>query len=630
MATRTINPVLDSLADVEAFENAPLHQRFPAQNALELIEQSAAAYGDDPALDFLLTGRRDEIPQTLTFRDLAKYTKQTANLLFSLGLQGDEAVSIVLPMLPQSHPLILGSQMAGLANPVNPMLQPGHIAEIIQAADARIVACLAPSTHSDIWQKLTSVLPSLPNVHTVLAVHQPGLTDPTASLEIPGSNVKVVDFNTAREKQPSSELIKTRQLTPDTLAACFHTGGTTGKPKIAQLTHGNIAYLGQLAQILTCHLDRHTALCGLPLFHIFGVIIQGIGAFSSGNRIVLLTPAGFRNPEVIKNLWHHVARFRAFSFAAVPTVLTALSQIPVGDEDISCLDRISSGASALSPAFKARFEKQFKVTVYNGYGMTETTSLITRSPEWQPAGSVGIRLPYSSVRIVRLEGERVVKECSAGETGIVLVKGPQVFAGYKDKTDDSKAWIDNNWFNTGDLGYFDDDGFLYLTGRAKDLIIRSGHNIDPELIEEPLNRHPQVLSAIAVGMPDPYAGELPMAFVVPRPGTDVTAAELLAWCEAEVSERAAIPKRIEFIAAIPLTAVGKVFRPLLREQISAKVLTEHLQAEGINAQVSCQWQDKIGMTAEVTVREHDGQNLAALADNISSLLSAYNIAVTVR
>ena len=629
MAEPAIKPVLDSLADTEAFEQVPMRERFPAQNVLELIEQSAAAYGDDPALDFLLTGRRDEIPQTLSFKDLCERTKQTANLLTSLGLKDNEAVSIVLPMLPQSHPMILGSEIAGLANPINPMLDPAHIAEIMQAADARIIACLAPSKHSDIWQKIIALLSSLPKVHTVLAVHQPGLTDSTAALEIPGSSVKVVDYNTELFKQPADHLLQSRKLTPDTLAACFHTGGTTGKPKIAQLTHGNMAYLGQLAQTLTAHLDRHTALCGLPLFHIFGVIIQGIGAFSAGNRIVLLTPAGFRNPEVIKNLWHHVARFRAFSFATVPTVLTALSQIPVGDEDISCLDRISSGASPLSPAFKDRFEKQFNVKVFNGYGMTETTSLISRSPEWQPPGSVGIRIPYSFIRIVRLDGTRVVQECATGETGVVLVKGPQIFAGYKDETDNSKAWIENDWFNTGDLGYLDEKGFLCLTGRAKDLIIRSGHNIDPELIEEPLNRHPDVVSAIAVGMPDPYAGELPMAFVVTKPGSNVTPEQLLEWCQTHISERAAIPKRLEIVPAIPLTAVGKVFRPALREQISAKVLSERLQAEGIEAQVSCKFQDRTGMTADIMLGDQHGANLSEQAEKIGNLLGSYQITINV-
>lgn len=617
-----IKPVLDTLADIEAFEQTPLHQQFPANNALELIEQSARLYGDDPALDFLLTGRRDEIPQTFSFRDLASLTRQTANLLASLGLKGDEAVSILLPMLPQSHPLILGSQVAGLANPINPLLEPAHIAEIIQASDARIIACLAPSPHSDLWQKLLQILPDLPKIHTILAVHQTGLTDPTASLDIPGSNIKVIDFNTAQAKQTSDHLTHPRVLTADTLAACFHTGGTTGKPKIAQLTHGNMAYLGQLARVLNSHIGRQTALCGLPLFHIFGVIILGIGAFSSGNRIVLLTPAGFRNPEVIKNLWHHVARFKANSFSAVPTVLTALAQIPVGDEDISCLTRINSGAAPLSPAFEKRFEERYNVMVTNGYGMTETTSLITRPPEVQPAGSVGLRLPYSQVRIAKIEGNRVIEDCVLGRSGVVLVKGPQIFAGYKAANDNAQAWVEDGWFNTGDLGYMDSDGFLYLTGRAKDLIIRSGHNIDPEIIEEPLNKHPDILSAIAVGMPDPYAGELPMAYVVLRPGSSVTPEELLDYCESEVSERAAIPKRIEIITSMPLTAVGKIFRPLLREQISATILREDLKHQGVIAEVSCKVDSKIGMTASVKLANANDQA------KTSELLSPYNIVVS--
>jgi fatty-acyl-CoA synthase len=617
-----IKPVLDTVADVEAFEQVPQEQQFPAHNALQLIERSAELYGDDPALDFLLTGRRDELPQTLSFNDLANLTRQTANLLASLGLKGDEAVSILLPMLPQSHPLILGSQVAGLANPINPLLEPGHIAEIIQASDARIIACLAPSAHSDLWQKMLQILPGLPKIHTILAVHQAGLTDPEAKLEIPGSHISVVDFNAEQAKQVADHLTHPRALTADTLAACFHTGGTTGKPKIAQLTHGNMAYLGQLARVLNLHIGRQTALCGLPLFHIFGVIILGIGAFSSGNRIVLLTPSGFRNPEVIKNLWHHAARFKANSFAAVPTVLTALTQIPVGDEDISCLTRINSGAAPLSPAFEKRFEEKYHLMVTNGYGMTETTSLITRPPEVQPAGSVGLRLPYSRVRIAKLDGTQVIEDCAVGQSGVILVKGPQVFAGYKAASDNAQAWIEHDWFNTGDLGYMDHDGFLYLTGRAKDLIIRSGHNIDPEIIEEPLNKHPNVLSAIAIGMPDPYAGELPMAFVVLQPGSAVTPDELLSYCQSAVSERAAIPKRIEIITSMPLTAVGKIFRPLLREQISATVLHEHLHREGISAEISCKADSKVGMTASIKLADEHSKA------NVSELLSPYNIAVS--
>jgi fatty-acyl-CoA synthase len=611
-------PLLDTLEDIIAFEQTPLEQRFPANNALEIIERSAAEYGDDPAIEYLLTGQRDEQAQTLSFNGLLRTTRQTANLLSSLGLQGNEAVSLLLPAMLQSHPLILGSQVAGLANPINPLLDPGHIAEIMSASNARIVACLGPSAHSDLWQKLQKMLPDLPQIHTVLVVHQPGLTIADADTSL-GDQIRVIDYNAAIQEQPGDYLQSPRELSKNTIAACFHTGGTTGKPKIAQLTHGNMAFLGQLSRALNTHIGRQTALCGLPLFHIFGVIILGIGAFSSGNRIVLLTPSGFRNPEVIKNLWHHVARFKAKSFAAVPTVLSALSQIPVGDEDISCLVRINSGAAPLSPAFEARFEANYNVIVTNGYGMTETTSLISRAPDQQPVGSVGLRLPYSRIRIVHLDGIQVTHECKHGESGVVLVSGPQIFAGYKSPADNAQAWIEGHWFNTGDLGYTDAEGYLYLTGRAKDLIIRSGHNIDPELIEEPLNRHPDVVSATAVGMPDPYAGELPMAFVVIKPGSTVTVPELLAFCEREISERAAIPKRLELIDTMPVTAVGKIFRPALREKITTMVLGEHLRREQFDVQLSTQADARHGMLALISCSDPAQQ--AA----IENLLSPYNV-----
>jgi fatty-acyl-CoA synthase len=222
-----------------------------------------------------------------------------------------------------------------------------------------------------------------------------------------------------------------------------------------------------------------------------------------------------------------------------------------------------------------------------------------------------LRLPYSRIRIATLGADNNASDCALGQSGVVLVKGPQVFAGYKAAIDNAQAWVDGEWFNTGDLGYMDDEGFLHLTGRAKDLIIRGGHNIDPEIIEEPLNRHPSVLSAIAVGMPDPYAGELPMAFVVLQPGASTTTAELLTYCETEVSERAAIPKRIEIISAMPITAVG------------AAVLSEHLYKEGISAEVTCRADNKTGLTASIKLR--DLSHKAATEE----LLSSYNVVVNI-
>jgi len=279
----------------------------------------------------------------------------------------------------------------------------------------------------------------------------------------------------------------------------------------------------------------------------------------------------------------------------------ALSDLPVGDSDISTLTNVNSGAAPLSEPFKVNFEKQHQVDVSNGYGMTETTALISRAPANQPPGSVGMRIPYSQIRIVHLDGTTVIKNCELGESGAIMVKGPQVFAGYKADSDNKLAWVEDGWFNTGDLGYLDSDGFLYLSGRAKDLIIRGGHNIDPELIEEPLNAHPDVSISIAIGLPDRYAGELPMAYIVKVADSQISAEELIEHCANTMSERAAIPKRIEFIDAMPLTAVGKIFRPTLRQQITETLVKEVLASSSISAQVASETEKKRGLVIRIDV-----------------------------
>lgn len=602
-------PILESLADIEAFEQQSLAQQFPHSNSYALFQQSARLFGDDTAIEFLLGGHRDEPTQRLSFRELAGRITQTANLLHSLGVRPGTTVSVLLPTLLQSHPIIWGTQAAGIVNPINPLLEADHIADIIEAAQSEVLICLAPSAHSNLWEKVQSMLPRLARIHTVLFVSQALFTQDDASLPA-HPNIRVLNYNEAITQHSAEHLISGRQFAASQIAASFHTGGTTGHPKIAQLSHGNMAFLGQLMRVYTVHLPRHTILCGLPLFHIYGVIIQGIAAFAIGHRVVLLTPAGFRSTEGMKNFWYHIERFRVRSFSAVPTVLMALSQIPVGDADIRSLKSINSGAAPLSPGFEQRFEATFDVAVSNGYGMTETTALIARAPSYQPPGSVGIRLPYSGVRIVHLSDGNVSRECPPLESGVILVKGPQVFTAYKAEADNATAWVDGDWFNTGDLGYLDEQGFLYLSGRAKDLIIRGGHNIDPAIIEECLSAHPAVAACIAIGMPDAYAGELPMAFVVLKQGHACSAGQLQAFAEEHMTERAAIPKRIEFIDAMPLTAVGKIFRPALRQLITERVLREMLQEHGIKATVAgCQDKQK-GLLMQVTANDEKQLNAA--------------------
>jgi fatty-acyl-CoA synthase len=615
-------PIMDSIGNIQDFEKTPLAEQFPFTDSYNLIQASVARFRDDVALEFLLQGLPDEPTAQISFAELGRKINSTANLLAKLGIGQNNAVSIILPALPQTHFALWGSQAAGISNPINPMLEAEHIGEIIAAAEASVVICLGKSEHVNIWDKVIEGIKNLPQVKTVLAVNIPGLCedlppkDPTVSYEI-------LDFDKAIFAMPSDDLSSKREFNGNQIAAFFHTGGTTGRPKLAQLTHMNMAFIGQLMQVYTAHQNRQAILCGLPLFHIYGCIIQGVAAFAVGYRILLMTPSGFRSIPAMTNFWKHIDRFKITSFATVPTVLMALSDIPVGDSDISSLTNVNSGAAPLSQPFKEGFEKKHSVDVSNGYGMTETTALISRAPANQPPGSVGIRIPYSQIRIAHVDGAAVTNDCDLGESGVILVKGPQVFAGYKSDSDNKLAWVDDGWFNTGDLGYLDADGYLYLSGRAKDLIIRSGHNIDPELIEEPLNSHPDVVVAIAIGMPDAYAGELPMAYVVKTPGSSIKADELLHYCAEHVSERAAVPKRIEFVEAMPLTAVGKIFRPQLRQMASETIVSEVLASMGISAAISSEMEKKRGLVISIALDDKDKIN------EVKSMLQSYIFATEV-
>jgi len=180
-------------------------------------------------------------------------------------------------------------------------------------------------------------------------------------------------------------------------------------------------------------------------------------------------------------------------------------------------------------------------------------------------GSAGHAMPYSGTRVVKVDGEgRLLGDCAVNEIGVIAMAGPGVFSGYLSEAHNRGAFVEPGWVNSGDLGRLDEDGYLWITGRAKDLIIRGGHNIDPMAIEEVFFQHPAVALAAVVGEPDAYAGELPVAFVQRRPGTTADAAELLAFVRERTPERAAVPVQVYFVEAIPLTAVGKVFKPALR------------------------------------------------------------------
>jgi fatty-acyl-CoA synthase len=376
-------------------------------------------------------------------------------------------------------------------------------------------------------------------------------------------------------------------------------------------------------------------LFGMPLFHVGGSLSQALSTLSAGGNLVVLSPAGWRNPAAMRNLWGLIARYKPAVLSSVPTILAASLAVPVGDNDLSSLKMIGGGGSAIPVAVGAALQEKHKVPVFEVYGMTETSSVHTLSYADRPPrlGSVGHPVPYARVRIVRIDADgKYLGDCKTDEIGVVAMAGPGVFSGYLNDAHNKGAFVEPGWVNSGDLGRLDGDGYLWITGRAKDLVIRGGHNIDPAPIEDVLFQHPAVGLAAIVGQPDAYAGELPVAYVQLNPGASVSPGELEEWVRERTPERAAIPVAIIPIETMPLTGVGKVFKPQLRWDAAQRVFANALaplEKEGVRCKVAVGAHGTHGSLATVTVSDVSSAEREAIAAKIHAALDGFVIRHTI-
>jgi fatty-acyl-CoA synthase len=372
-------------------------------------------------------------------------------------------------------------------------------------------------------------------------------------------------------------------------------------------------------------------LFGLPLFHVGGALTQALSNFAAGNRLVVLSPADWRNPAAIKNVWHLVERFRPEILSSVPTVLAARLAIPQDDADVTSLRYVAGGGSAIPVSVGKMIEERLKIPVLEVNGMTETASVHTMAyPDRRVhLGSVGFPVPYSRIRIVKLDAYNgVERDCEADEIGVVVMAGPRVFRGYLNDVHNAGVFVDETWVNSGDLGHLDKDGYLWITGRAKDLIIRGGHNIDPGAIEDIMFPHPAIGLAAVVGQPDAYAGELPVGYVQLKPGAAVTPFELEAWVREHAPERAAIPVQIVQVDLMPLTGVGKIFKPQLRWDAARRVFSsvlDSLAKTGVDCEVQVRPHDNHGSIATVTITRVPEHKRKVIANEADTLLAPFVI-----
>ncbi|WP_371169956.1 acyl-CoA synthetase [Aliiroseovarius sp. 2305UL8-7] len=560
----------------------------------QMLEGTAKKFPDRPAASYQLTSGPTDAKETVTWREMLERCCQAANLFRSLGIGENDVVAFLLPNCNETIYTLMGGAIAGIVNPINPLLDSDQVSGILRETNAKVLVTLKSFPKSEVAQLAAKSVAKAPNVETVLEIDLNRYLSPPKSWLVPllrpknpvDHNARILDFvkemsrhNTSLDFQDSAE---------DRIAAYFHTGGTTGTPKVAQHKYSGMVYNGWLGSSLLFD-ENDVIICPLPLFHVFAVHVIWMSVLSAGSHFVHPTPAGYRGDGVFDNFWKLIERYKVSFMITVPTAISAMMQRPV-DADISSLKTAFSGSAPLPIELYNRFVEATGVNIVEGYGLTEATCLVSCNPPTgaKKVGSVGVPFPYTDIRVLTCdESGAVQKEHGVDEVGEICLHNPGVFAGntYTEAAKNADLYADEKYLRTGDLGRLDEDGYLWITGRAKDLIIRGGHNIDPAEIEEVLAGHEAVAFVGAIGQPDSYAGELPCAYVELVGGAEVTTDELMAYAKENIHEKAAMPKHVEILDELPKTAVGKVFKPDLRKSAITRIYNKALTEAGHPAQV---------------------------------------------
>ena len=589
--------VPNTLADKIAIENSMRwEERDIPKTIYGLLSARKKEHGNRKALTFQLLSDPGSKAETLNWAELHARVTQAANLFHSLGVGKNDVVAFLLPNSTETAITLLGAAVAGIVNPINPLLDAKQIGGILKASNAKILVTLKPFPKTDIPQLAArSVAAMAPNVEHILEIDLCRHLSPPkswlAAMLRPKNptkhNAKVADFHTLTDVQPADYL--TFEDSPeDRIASLFHTGGTTGIPKLAQHTNSGIIFNGWAGKTIGLN-DNDNILCPLPLFHVFAAYPALMSAVATGSHIIFPTPAGYRGDGVFDNFWKLVERWKVTYILIVPTAGAALMQRPI-DADVSTLKTALCGSATLPLELYRKFEDALGITIIEGYGLTEATCLVSVNPIQgkRKIGSVGFPVPYVQARILECDDDgKLIRDCETGEGGEICISSPGVLTGktYLDPPRNKGLFVETDWLRTGDLGYIDKEGYLFITGRAKDLIIRGGQNVDPAWIEEPLAGHEAIAFVGAVGQPDPEMGELPCAYVELVDGANLEPAELLAFADQRIDNRLAKLEHIEIVEELPKTAVGKVFKPDLRKLAITRVIANRFRSENLASEV---------------------------------------------
>jgi len=467
----------------------------------------------------------------ISYSRLDEIANSIANGLRELGVEKGDKVCLYMTNCAEYIYCFFGVTRAGaVATPINALLKAEEITYIINNSDAKALI-----TQCKFEETANKFLPDCPRLKTII------ISDADDASE---GKISLATLMKADSSRPSVV------VEPGDVAAIIYTSGTTGHPKGVELTHGNyIADSQQTAEAAKMN-GEDRFLCILPLFHVNAQVVTTMSPMYAGATMILLD--GFSPKTFLPAL----AQYKATAFSGVPTVYAILNSLPdAEDYDLSALRFCICGAAPMPVEVFNTFEKKYKAFILEGYGLSEGTCASSLNPldGKRKIGSIGLPLHGQEMKIF----DDSDNEMPHGKVGEIVVRGQNVMKGYYNNPEATTETLKNGWLHTGDLGHMDEDGYFYIVGRKKEMIIRGGENIYPKEAEEVLYRHPSIMEAAVVGIPDKLWGEEVMAFIVLNEGARMTGEEVIDYCKEHLADFKC-PRRVEFAESFPKTATGKI------------------------------------------------------------------------
>jgi len=548
--------------------NVPTTIRYPRLAVHDLVEIPANAFADKAALNYFGT--------EITFWELRLQILRFANALKSLGIQKGDRVGIHLPNCPQ-YPIAYYAALSlgAIVVNLNPLYTPDEL---------KLMTNISGMTTLITFDMALTAIRVLCKQVEIPRVIVTAVTDYIKGFPI--SSSKSLDLEKGwhhfSEMLDACSITKRVgvQIKPEDPALIQFTGGTTGIPKGAVLTHANV-----IAATLACSLwgnptmtltppERRSVMAILPYFHVYGnIVVMNWAMFQCATQIQV---PRFNIDEMMGLL----ANFNEITFfPTVPTLITALINHPKAEE-LNLAKKIGMLNSGAAPMATELIDKVKDMGIFfsEGYGLTESTSLGISNPilGLKKIGSIGIPFPDNDVRLVDVEQGK--EDVPDGQPGEIIMKGPLIMQGYWNNPEETKGQLRDGWLHTGDIAIRDEDGYIFIVDRKKDMIIAGGFNIYPRDIDEVLFQHPKVAEAVALGVKDQYRGETVKAFVVLKPGQKCTEEEIIKFCKEKLAPYK-VPKLVEFRDSIPKSVIGKILRKVLREEEEAKAKAKAKQKE---------------------------------------------------